>query len=89
MCTVCKRKYSQIIKEDKELRKETEEVIKQIKNKQKIIDYLKSKFTCFKRKESIFLDNQAKFAKLYEMGYIDDYGDSLHIIILMKNNDMR
>ena len=66
-----------MIEEDKEFRKEHEDAKKQMKDNQKIIEDLNSKVDRFEQERIRLLDDQAKLAKLYEMGYIDDNGDPL------------
>ena len=66
-----------MIEDNKEYRKEHEDVKKQMIVNQKIIEDLKSKVDRFKQKRIRLLDDQSKLAKLYEMGYIDYHGDQL------------
>ena len=83
-----KRNYNEIIEEDKKFINVHEEVIKQITNKQKIIDDLISKVFKFEEERIKLLNNQANLAKLYEMEKIDDHGDPLQYNPYV-NNDMR
>ena len=66
-----------MIEEDKEFVMERPEIIEKIMQKQKIIDELKLKVDKFEQERIRLFEDQAKLAKLYEMGCIDSHGDPL------------
>ena len=85
MGTGRKRKYQEMIEEDKEFRKEYAEEKEKHKAQTTIINDLKSKIERFEHERIILLEDQAKLAKLFDMGYIDNHGDPLPD--LPKEND--
>ena len=76
-----------MIEDDKEFWKEHEEVIKQIAITKDNYKLKIRSIQVWSGKNQKF-DDQAKLAKLFEMGYIDDYGDPLQNNS-DENNDIR
>ena len=70
-----KRKYSQI-EEDKDPYDDIG-IKKEITKKQKLIEDLQSKVDSLEKERILYLNDQVKLEKLYQMGFIVSQGDPL------------